>query len=345
MKLGNVIILNRQHLKEFFSFPEFCEKKNEFVDLANSDFFFKTKDRENNKIQLKAQVIDWINKRNLTSDKQLSPGFIVLPNAKISRNYSLYCEDLLKQLSFEDAFGIVCLYEMMERNLKQDIYEIMTCLGHEVVNPQSGVIIVQNNTTKDFTNKLDISNSDASESLYNVLVVNMSSDHEGVASIVFENEEVTLKSGECIRALFYGNRCIKLFSQSNSNLKFYLKEGTYTTGVKLNGTPLPIEGNVLSFASGKKGNIYAVKDGNKKFVADHMIISDIGNYLNRIDEVIVYIEISPSEKEFIALTKNKKLYHYTSDDYNGKVELFRENVIYATYRNNEIMTINETEIK
>ena len=68
-------------------------------------------------------------------------------------------------------------------------------------------------------------------------------------------------------------------------------------------------------------------------------------FINRIDEVIVYIEISPSEKEFIALTKNKKLYHYTSDDYNGKVELFRENVIYATYRNNEIMTINETEIK
>lgn len=163
MKLNNVIILNRKHMKEFFSFSDFWPQRKEFQYVANNDMFLKHKDQENHKNQLKAQVINWIENRNLTTHMQLGQTYISLPNGNMSRAYSTECDSELSLLKPKEAYGIVCLYELMERKLKLDIYEILACLGYETFNPKSGIMLVSNCTVKEFNQNATIGNDDTDE--------------------------------------------------------------------------------------------------------------------------------------------------------------------------------------
>lgn len=346
MKLNNVIILNRKHLRDFFSFSEFWKKKNEFLDLVNSDLFYQSEKEKAQKLPLKEQVVSWINGFRLTKDMKLEPGNIALPSTKVFRTCTMQCEKELGQLSPEEAFGVVCLYELMGRKLKQDIYEVLSCLGHEMFNPDQGIIIVQNHNEKVFEQYVgnEDGQDDKSDKLYNVLVANMSKDALGYALIKCGKEQVQLKQGECMRAIFYGTKCLKLLPAASGGIKLVLNTETYATGLSKDGNLLETEGNVLVFASGEMGYLYATDSKDEKFNShhynftheDYSLFSDIGK-----DETIVYLELNNNETKCLFLTDKKKVYLYDNSKRNNdnEIKLIESDVIMASFNNNELQTI------
>lgn len=346
MKLNNVIILNRKHLRDFFSFSEFWKKKNEFLDLVNSDLFYQSEKEKAQKLPLKEQVVSWIKGFRLTTGMKLEPGSIVLPSTKVFRTCTMQCEKELRQLSPEEAFGVVCLYELMGRKLKQDIYEVLSCLGHEMFNPDQGIIIVQNHKEKVFEQYEgnEDGQDDKSDKLYNVLIANMSKDELGYALIKCGKEQVQLKQGECMRAIFYGTKCLKLLPVASGGIKLVLNTETYATGLSKDGTLLETEGNVLVFASGEMGYLYATDSNDKKFNShhynftheDYSLFSDIGK-----DETIVYLELNNNETKCLFLTDKKKVYLYDNSNRNNdnEIKLIESDVIMASFNNNELQTI------
>lgn len=346
MKLNNVIILNRKHLRDFFSFSEFWKKKNEFLDLVNSDLFYQSEKEKAQKLPLKEQVVSWIKGFRLTTGMKLEPGNIVLPSTKVFRTCTMQCEKELRQLSPEEAFGVVCLYELMGRKLKQDIYEVLSCLGHEMFNPDQGIIIVQNHKKKVFEQYEgnEDGQDDKSDKLYNVLIANMSKDALGYALIKCGNKQVQLRQGECIRAIFYGTKCLKLLPVASGGIKLVLNTETYATGLSKDGNLLETEGNVLVFASGEKGYLYATDSQDEKFNShhynftheDYSLFSDIGK-----DETIVYLELNNNETKCLFLTDKKKVYLYDNSNRNNdnEIKLIESDVIMASFNNNELQTI------
>lgn len=335
MKLNNVIIMNRRHMKEFFSFSDFWLQRKEFKDVSNNDMFFKHKDRENHKNQLKAQVLNWIEKRSLTSQMQLSQSSIKLPSCSVVRVYSTDCESELSLLKPEEAFGVVCLYEMMERNLKQDIYEILACLGYETFNLQTGILLISNNTIKEFNQDIEEDNKQNNE-LSNVLIVNQSTDQLGEAIIKFDNKDYSISSGECLRAIFLGNRCIKILPKSVNSMQLVLNAEQHTSGLSFNGTAIRTEGDVTSFTVGTKGYIYSTKSKGKKFVASHKNIAD-DYFYNPIGEKenIVYVELNDNETECLLLTNEKKLYLCKADNDN-EILFIDKDVTMATFEDDKL---------
>ena len=343
MKLNNVIILNRKHLRDFFSFSEFWKKKNEFLDLVNSDLFYQSEKERVQKLPLKEQVVSWIKEFRLTNGMKLEPGNIVLPSTKVFRTCTMQCEKELGQLSPEEAFGVVCLYELMGRKLKQDIYEVLSCLGHEMFNPDQGIIIVQNYKEKVFEQYIgnEDEQDNKSDKLYNVLVANMSKDALGYALIRCGEEQVQLRQGECMRAIFYGTKCLKLLPAVSGGIKLVLNTETYATGLSKDGTLLETEGNVLVFACGRNGYLYATDSRDQKFNShhynftheDYSLFSDIGK-----DETIVYLELNNNETKCLFLTDKKKVYLYDSTE-GDTIEFVDSDVIMASFNNNELQTI------
>lgn len=342
MKLNNVIILNRKHLRDFFSFSEFWKKKNEFLDLVNSDLFYQSEKEKAQKLPLKEQVVSWIKEFTPTTGMKLEPGNIVLPSTKVFRTCTMQCEKELGQLSPEEAFGVVCLYELMGRKLKQDIYEVLSCLGHEMFNPDQGIIIVQNHTEKVFEQYKGVEEGqdDKSDKLYNVLIANMSKDALGYATIRCGEEQVQLNQGECMRAIFYGTKCLKLLPAASGGIKLVLNTETYATGLSKDGTLLETEGNVLVFARGKNGYLYATDSKDKKFNSEHNKFADLDYYVTSDigkDETIVYLELNDNETKCLFLTDKKKVYLYDSNK--DTIEFLESDVIMASFNNNELQTI------
>ena len=342
MKLNNVIILNRKHMKEFFSFSDFWSQRKEFQYVANNDMFLKHKDKENHKNQLKAQVINWIENRSLTTQMQLGQTYISLPNGNVSRVYSTECDSELSLLNPEEAYGIVCLYELMERKLKLDIYEILACLGYETFNPKSGIMLVSNSTVKEFDQNATIDNDYTDEELINVLIVNQSTDRVGSAIIRFNNTEYSIESGECIRSIFMGTKCIKILPKAINSMQFVLNKEHYTTGLSINNSKINTKGDVLAFAMGTRGGyVYATKSKGQKFIASHHYIAD-DYFFNPIDkeEDIVYIELNGNETECLLLTNKKNLYLCKADNEN-EILFIDEKVTMATFNNNRLQIIKK----
>lgn len=343
MKLNNVIILNRKHLRDFFSFSEFWKKKNEFLELVNSDLFYQSEKEKAQKLPLKEQVVSWIKEFSLTTGMELESGNIVLLSAKVFRTCTTQCEKELRQLSPEEAFGVVCLYELMGRKLKQDIYEVLSCLGHEMFNPDQGIIIVQNHTEKVFEQYVgnEDGQDDKSDKLYNVLIANMSKDALGYALIKCGNKQVQLRQGECIRAIFYGTKCLKLLPAASGGIKLVLNTETYATGLSKDGTLLETEGNVLVFASGRNGYLYATDSRDQKFNSKHNKFADLDYYVTSDigkDETIVYLELNNNETKCLFLTDKKKVYLYDSNE-GDTIEFVESDVIMASFNNNRLQTI------
>lgn len=338
MKLNNVIILNRRHLREFFSFSEFWKKRKEIVDVINNSLFCKTNEVLQKSI-LGSLIKDWIDGRTLTSDKSLETYSIIVQSGKIKRSYTSQCTEELGLLSREDAFGVVCLYEFMGRNLKQDIYEVLSCLGYEVFDPKSGMIILQNKSEKVFEqyDKQNYSNKTDTK-LFNVLIANTSNKQSGFASIKLGEEQIQIRSGECVRAIFYGTKCLKLLPSISSTIKLVFNMDTYVTGLAKDGTMLETNGNVLAFVCGKKGYVYTTDSKNKKFVASHSSFSSedyfITNHIGK-DETVVYVEMDKKEKKCLFLTDNKNLYLYDANE-GDEIVLHEKNVIMATFVDNEL---------
>lgn len=340
MKLNDVIILNRQHMRDFFSFPEFMTKRKEFIEIVDNDVFFKPKDKINNKIYLKAQVKNWINRRPLLEHCILEHSNIVLPTGKVLRNYSMGCEEELSQLSPEDAFGISCLYELIERKLKQDIYEIMAFLGYEINKPENGIMILTTNKELELFD--ENKSHDQGLDLNSVLLVSCPPNHIKDLTITLGNTSIHLRAGECTRALFYGDECIKILPLKQKNVSYYFIKENFTNSILIGDCVLPKE-NVLAFACGEQGFVYSVKANRKekKFISRHRKISDDGFFYNPLensDEDVIYIELSPKENRCIFLTNKKRLYCYDSDN-EDEIKLKDENVIMATFSGNEIKTL------
>lgn len=341
MKLNNVIILNRRHLKEFFSFTEFWKKRKEFVDIAYSNLFCKPNESSQKKI-LVSLIKDWINGRALTSGKGVETLSIILPTGKIKRHYTSLCEKELALLKLEDAFGVVCLYEFMERELRLDIYEVLSNLGYEVFDPTSGVITLQNKSEKEFEQYDEQENcQDSGAKLRNVLIANTSSEQYGYATVRLRNKQINIQTGECIRAIFYGTKCLKLLPIVSSKMKFIFNKETYVTGLSKDGTLLKTVGNVLSFTCGRKGYVYSTDDTDKKFVASHYeFSSEDYNVTSNIekDELIIYVEMDKNEKKCLFLTDKKNLYLYDTNE-GDEIVLYEQNVLMASFVNNELQII------
>ena len=334
MKLNGVIIINRRHMKDFFSFSEFWRKRKEFRETVNRDVFFKSADK--NQKDLKVQVTNWISGIPLSADKQLNSTSIILPNRRITRLFTTQCEDELARLPKEDAFGIVALYEMMGRNLRQDIFEILFCLGYETLDPTSGIIVIQNNSEHHLKQYDPNEAETGSYELKNVLIANLSEEN-GISTIILGDRVIKINSGKCIRAVFYGDKCLRLLPPPGCPMQFELNVENYTTGLSLNGAIESVKGDVMAFAYGKKGYVYATASKACKFVAKHRNITDFF-YDNPIgdDENIIYVELNANETKCLMLTDKKKLYVCDRDDV---LTIVDTDVLMASFVNNELQTI------
>lgn len=346
MKLNNVIILNRRHMRDFFSFTEFWKKRGEFKDVANSELFFKPKDCDLHKNQLKAQVVGWINGKCLTDDKRLENSCIILPSCKIPRLNTRQCDKELGRLSREEAFGVVCLYEMMERSLKTDIYEILSCLGHDVVNIESGIVIVKNDTETTFERSDAPVAHEPGRRLQNVLIANLSNNSHGTAKVKWGDESVELHDGECLRALFYGNRCLKFLGSGSRKMRLTLDRETLRTGLCLNGVKVYTAGNVLDVACGLHGGyVYATDMPGCKYVSRHKNFPDEDYYLvNSIgkDERVCHMELNENETKCLLLTDKLRLYMLDANN-DDDIVLVDENVVMASFDKNKLSTLKTIE--
>lgn len=343
MKLNNVIIINRRHLRDFFSFREFWAKRKEFKDLANSPLFFKQQDndpgapsKQVSKNQLKTQVISWINRRPLTADKSLSASAIYLPTGTATRLYTRDCEKELAELSPEEAFGVMCLYELMERKLKPDIHEVLATLGHQLFDPLSGTIILndKNETILEAYEKgCDI--PDGSR-LANILIANIPSDKPTEATLIFMNSTYRIAPGCCVRAVFMADKCLRIISGSRQTVDFVLDTEHLSTGIARQSALIRAKGNVLAFAAGRHGFLYSTDKATIRFESHHRYISD--SYLCnplRDDELIVYMELNRSESQCLLLTDTMHLY-ICNADYEPTIESIDSGVLMAWYEGDEL---------
>lgn len=341
MKLNNIIILNRQHMRDFFSFAEFWAKKKEFLEVVSSGLFYRPKDKLNNKVQLNNQIFDWINHKPLIHNMQLERGKILLPCGSILRVHTMNCDAELEKMSQEDAFGVVCLYEYLERNLRQDIFEVLSTLGYESLNIESGVIIINSSGEKELKPLSNPIEENPTAILRNVAIINYCKDN---VSIKCGNTSKALESGECLRALFWGEQCVKLLPSVQNNVRFKWLGESQQTGITVND--VVITGNILAFTTGKSGGyIYSIDSKDKKLVSNHRNIAD--NYLfNPIepDERIVYMELNQNETQCLLLTDKMNLYLCSS---NNDLEIKRSDsgVIMASFKNNQIKKIKTKNIQ
>ena len=210
-------------------------------------------------------------------------------------------------------------------------------------NPDQGIIIVQNYKEKVFEQYIgnEDEQDNKSDKLYNVLIANMSKDALGYALIRCGEEQVQLRQGECMRAIFYGTKCLKLLPAVSGGIKLVLNTDTYATGLSKDGTLLETEGNVLVFACGRNGYLYATDSRDQKFNShhynftheDYSLFSDIGK-----DETIVYLELNNNETKCLFLTDKKKVYLYDSSE-GDTIEFVESDVIMASFNNNRLQTI------
>ncbi len=335
MKLNKVIILTCRQLNEFFSFSEFWEKKKEFKDLSSRKGFFKSENSYQTDYRI--QVCNWISGIPLTSDKHLEETNIILPHKVYSRVYTKGCEEELKIMTKEEAYGVVSLYEMMGRKLKEDIYEVLACLGYEVLNPNSGIIIVKSNKSYNLEQYLPEKNDSQEKKLRNVLIANLSDENDGPSIVSLGNESIHIKPGECTRGIFYGNMCLKLLP-CMPRMKFELDKEKMRTGLSLDGNTISVKGEAISFSCGKNGYVYTTVGSEKKFVASHRNIGDyfFNNPIAK-DENIIYVEMNESEDLCLMLTDLNKLY---TCDKNDNITLNQSNVLFASFVNGKIQSIN-----
>lgn len=107
------------------------------------------------------------------------------------------------------------------------------------------------------------------------------------------------------------------------------------------GTLLEIEGNVLVFASGEMGYLYATDSNDKKFNSEHNKFADLDFYVTSDigqDETIVYLELNNNETKCLFLTDKKKVYLYDSN-VGDSIEFVESDVIMASFNNNGLQTI------
>lgn len=329
MKLNGVIILTHRHLKDFFSFAEFWKKREEFKEVANKKEFFKRNDES--KKQLKREVFRWIDGDPLTSSHLLTSVKIEGPGFSMLRMNTGGCEKELKYLSKEEAFGVVALYEMMGRKLRLDIFEVLSSLGHELINPLSDVILFQN-TAKYTFEAYQGRSGQQEETLRNVPIVNLSQNRS--CSITLGDTSLCLQPGKCTRALFSEDKCIHLFPVQQEEMTYCYRAEKHTTGLERRGVVLC--DNVVPFAVGKLGYVYATPNAPNQFVAKHQKIGDL-LYENQIqkDEQIIYLALNEKETECLLLTDHKRLYLNKDDE----IRLYAEHVAMASYENGQIKIV------
>ena len=226
--------------------------------------------------------------------------------------------------------------------MRLDIYEVLSNLGYEVFDPTSGVITLQNKSEKEFEQYDEQENcQDSGAKLRNVLIANTSSEQYGYATVRLRNKQINIQAGECIRAIFYGTKCLKLLPIVSSKMKFIFNKETYVTGLSKDSTLLKTVGNVLSFTCGRKGYVYSTDDTDKKFVASHYeFSSEDYNVTSNIekDELIIYVEMDKNEKKCLFLTDKKNLYLYDTNE-GDEIVLYEQNVLMASFVNNELQII------
>lgn len=350
MKLNNIIILTRKQMGSFFSFAEFWQKRREFREMAAAPDFLSPLDLRDERYKtLRNKVKEWIYSKN---DLQQMPLLeyikINLPDAPpLLRSNTMGCEEELSSFSEEDRFGVICLYEFLDRKLKPEIFEICSTLGYEALS--RGCMFIQED--REFEPiSLPVEGHDA-DPLKSVVVVNTSNEHDCKVSIKGK-ESTPLPAGKCTRALFLGGHCVKILPYRQNGVEFSFDEATYHTILSVDGGT-DVCKNVLAFAKCKSQwhRIYSVESTGKKFFANHDKIDDdyIDDPFDK-DEKIVYMELNDNDDEAscLLLTDKKNLYVRAQSDPYG-FPFNDRGVIMASFKGNNAISVTytngETKIK
>lgn len=345
MKLQGVIITNRKNLCDNFDFGEFWNKRREFVNSVQKDIFFSPYD--NSQKWLYSIVSNWIN--NLLNT-EIKSGGLKVTQTEITRNsslykrkYTLFCTDELKAISESDIsnyIGIVALYEMMGRELKFDIENVLSTLCVECLNLKKDFICV--NTSETLKLK-SISNEDyerfKNAQLRSVLIYNGNKSSD--VSIIWNDKKEILKVRQCCRSVFCGEICMALESQNVGYGIHYQSPSLGESGIEVNGTLVSLPGNVLSIVANKDGYVCIIDVKGKKFIAKHHDIDDIE--LNNIfpkDEDPIYLIMNPIGKDILILTNKKNVYRYFYQK--DKLELFEKDVLMAFYDGTNIKVLKQS---
>lgn len=337
MKINGVIIMNRMNLNEFFDFKEFWKKRQEFISSVKPDIFFESTSCE--QYRLFTYVKNWITGKLgnalLVNGASLTDDYILLKNDKIRRKNTLQCKDLLDKLPATDVFGLVALYEMIGRDLKGDIDDVLASFGIDNINWTANFISVQ----PDREYELPVLSEPVKESkpadLRNVLIVNITERQNGYATVVWNGLSVRLGPNECCRAIFYDEYCLWLMpSDCADGYKFSLS-GQKKSTVLYRGEPVNEPKCIISVAADSNGVVYLTDSKENPCVAHHSRIDDSElNYILGKDEKPVYVLLSPSGNETLLLTNKKKLYRYSHRD--NDAELHSTDVLMVQYNHGKM---------
>lgn len=351
MKLNNIIILTRKQMGNFFSFAEFWAKRKEFRKTADAPGFLSPLDLKDDRYTtLRYYVNNWIGgKIDLKQQGvKLEYGNIILPNTPLLRKNTMGCEKELTKFKKEDAFGVVCLFEFLDRKIQQpDIFEICSTLGYEA-EIRDCMFIKEDKEFEPITQPVE---GDDADPLRSVVMVNTSKEHDCKVSIK-DGESVILPTDKCMRALFWGGHCVKLLPYRLNGVEFIFDETTHHTGLSVDDSTDVYE-NVLAFAKCESQwhRIYSVESTGKKFFANHDKIDDdyIDDPFDK-DEHIVYIELNDNDDEAscLLLTDKKNLYVRAQSDPFG-FPFNDRGVIMASFKGNNAISVTytngETKIK
>lgn len=320
-------------LGRFFNFREFYEKRNEFIKSVDKETFFNSE--EQRKCYMLVEL--WIGKRLDLTKASVKDDNVTYGTIKIKMNKTCDCSSFLKLLKLEDAIGVVCLYEMISRQLKPDIPDVAATLHTDYVDwttdvikvPQSGVLNLPIGEGK----------VDTDADLRNVLIMNVGLNGSQ-ATVKAQETTIELKPRECCRAIFSGTECVGLLPckvrQGNEEYNLKISEDG-RAALHHNGVGVVESGSIVSYSV------------NPRHPRRYVYATDSGRIISAdtsIDDFTIRSSLSKRERpihiiiglagELYILTAGKQLYMYTNSKGFERVETKGDVAMIGTNNNGNL---------
>lgn len=327
MKLNNVIILNIYQLRRFFVFAEFWAKREEFILWMGGSDIFKSREQEDiffgphrhDSYYLYIKLVKpWLNgELSVVPDGvRLENERIIVDNRNIKRACTMGCNQQLKHFNEGDRLGVVALYEMINRLLKNDLIDVMSLLGVDYYDFNADFIGIRDGQEVELPSLQSTIELPCGEDtpLRNVLIANVSDQGVQGAVAKLGDRQVRLGTGECCRALFWGEHCVSMLLHDNVDMvvEYYTASKT-TSGAKVKNKDECYE-NVIDMLCGKGDRFMLLTNGKKRIIStlQQFDQADMNDSLPQ-DELPVHIALSENEIELLMLCANKNLYRFTKN--------------------------------
>ena len=176
------------------------------------------------------------------------------------------------------------------------------------------------------------------EALRSVVFFN-ASPNGAAAALIYNQQEIVLCPGECVRALFSGEECVYVMENNwcSTTEKMTLKRESDGSTSVVFSDGMSIRKAIYVYAD-KHGYVVLTDIADKCCKASHPRVSSHALCVGLQKEHPLYIQLNSSGRQAIILTQSRRLYQYMSN--NDKISLVAENVMFAEYdKNDEIKLI------